>query len=144
MKYYYTLLLFLSTFSLFAQNKASDIEKIWLNGTKTGKIKITKTGDTYSGKIVWLAVPKNEAGQDKTDINNPTEAKHKTPIMGLVILSGFKYDGDNVFSGGTIYDPKNGKTYSCKITIIDANNIDVRGYVGFSLLGRTERWTATL
>jgi uncharacterized protein (DUF2147 family) len=60
--------------------------------------------------------------------------------MGLDILSGFKYGGGNIWQDGKIYDPKNGKTYSCKMTL-EGNELKVRGYVGFSLLGRTTVWT---
>jgi uncharacterized protein (DUF2147 family) len=60
--------------------------------------------------------------------------------MGLDILSGFKFSGGNIWEDGKIYDPKNGKTYSCKMTL-EGNELKVRGYVGFSLLGRTTVWT---
>jgi len=61
-----------------------------------------------------------------------------------MILRGFKFDADdNNYADGNIYDPKNGKDYSCKMKLIDNNNLDVRGYIGISLLGRTTKWTRT-
>jgi uncharacterized protein (DUF2147 family) len=57
-------------------------------------------------------------------------------ILGLPILRDFKYKGANEWEGGKIYDPKNGKTYSCKMTL-QGNTLKVRGFVGISLLGRT-------
>jgi uncharacterized protein (DUF2147 family) len=55
------------------------------------------------------------------------------------MLKNFSFD-ENEWNGGTIYDPENGKTYNCKIAIRDGNKLDVRGYIGISLLGRTETW----
>lgn len=62
------------------------------------------------------------------------------PIIGLRILNGMKQDG-NQWSGGEILDPKNGKTYSCKLELIEeGKKLKVRGFIGFSLLGRTQIW----
>ena len=50
------------------------------------------------------------------------------------------HDGDNVWKGGTIYDPEEGKTYRCKMTLTDVDILRVRGFIGISLLGRTTVW----
>ena len=122
----------------FAQS--DPIEKVWLNGQKTGKIQIYKAKDgKFYGKIVWLAEP-NRDGKPKLDINNSNAKLRTRPVMGLLILRGFEKDGDDEYDGGTIYDPKNGKTYSCVMTL-KGDKLDVRGYVGVSLLGRTDTWT---
>jgi len=55
------------------------------------------------------------------------------------ILFGLKKDGDE-WNGGKILDPKSGKIYKCYITLKDENTLKLRGYIGFSLLGRTEYW----
>ncbi len=69
----------------------------------------------------------------------PGERKDK-PIVGMSILWGLKRDGD-AFKGGEILDPKNGKTYSCKMTLVDGGQkLDVRGFIGVSLIGRTQTW----
>lgn len=62
-----------------------------------------------------------------------------TQIIACLILlvSG---DGDGRWSVGQIYDPNSGKTYSCKLKLIDRNTLYVRGYIGISLIGRTETW----
>ncbi|MBF5042012.1 DUF2147 domain-containing protein [Aggregicoccus sp. 17bor-14] len=63
------------------------------------------------------------------------------PVIGMVILRGLERDGDNKWSGGTIMDPENGKTYKCKLELEDGGKVlKVRGFIGFSLLGRTQRW----
>jgi uncharacterized protein (DUF2147 family) len=63
------------------------------------------------------------------------------PVVGMVIIRGLKRSGEE-FSGGDILDPDNGTVYRCKVRIsADGNKLTVRGYVGFSLLGRSQTWT---
>lgn len=61
------------------------------------------------------------------------------PILGMDILSGLKQKGDE-WSGGKILDPKNGKEYKCYIKLLDKNTLKLRGYIGFSMFGRTAIW----
>lgn len=122
----------------FAQTDA--IEGIWNNEEGTARIKIYKAkNDKYYGKIDWLKEPVRD-GKARVDEHNPDKNKRTEPLLGLIILKGFEKDGDNKYDEGTIYDPKNGKTYSCTITR-KGNKLDVRGYVGISWIGRTAVWT---
>jgi len=126
-----------------SQNKVDDITGIWLTGGKQpAKIQIYKSGEKFYGKIIWLKNP-TENGKQRVDINNPDETKRSNPIIGLVMLNGFKFDGDDEWKGGDIYDPESGKTYSSYLYLKDKNTLKVRGYVGISLFGRTETWTRT-
>jgi uncharacterized protein (DUF2147 family) len=112
---------------------------LWYNAEKTAKVQIYKATDgKFYGKIAWLKVPE-ENGKPRTDKNNPDEKKRNTPLMGLVVLKGLKKDGANEYVDGTIYDPKNGKTYSCKVKYYP-DRLDLRGYMGISLIGRTATW----
>lgn len=111
-------------------------------------VAIFRHGNVYSGKIGWLSQPDYPAsegpqwaGKPKVDRNNPDPSLRARPIIGLQILRSFTYDGGGVWSGGTIYDPKKGKTYRCKITLRPDGTLFVRGYIGFSWLGRTTVWT---
>lgn len=61
------------------------------------------------------------------------------PIQGLVIIRGLEKDGDE-YNGGKILDPESGTLYKCYIELEETNKLKVRGYVGFSLLGRTQYW----
>jgi len=79
------------------------------------------------------------AGKPKVDRKNPDPALRSQPVLGLEILHDFQYDDDQ-WSGGTIYDPKEGKTYKCKITLGEDGKLKVRGYIGISLFGRTTEW----
>jgi uncharacterized protein (DUF2147 family) len=126
--------------STIVQAQADPIEHVWLNGQKSGKIQVYKAKDgKFYGKIVWLAEP-NRDGKPKLDIHNPDPKRAAQPLMGMLILRGFKKEGTNKYVDGTIYDPKNGKTYSCKMEL-NGTKLDVRGYVGVSMLGRTDTWT---
>lgn len=116
------------------------IEGDWFNEEKSAKIQVYRAKDNkFYGKIIWLKEP-TENGKPKMDKNNPDAGKRTQPIVGLLILKGFVKDGDHEYEDGTIYDPKNGKTYSCKIKH-KGDKLDVRGYVGVSMLGRTTVWT---
>lgn len=110
-------------------------------------VEIFKEKGRYSGRIVWLEKPTYPAdddrgmgGQERTDRENPEPELRSRPIMGLFLVEGFKYAGDDLWKGGTIYDPENGKTYKCKMRL-DGDTLNVRGYIGFSLIGRTTEWT---
>jgi len=128
------------TSQLAFSQKASDIEGTWIPGSGKANVRIYKTGDHYYGAIIWLKEPLDSlTGKPKVDKKNPEPTKRNTPIMGYLLLKNFVYD-DGVWKGGTIYDPEEGKTYSCKITMPDKNTLDVRGYIGISLIGRTDKW----
>lgn len=103
-------------------------------------VQIYQQGGKFFGKIVWLREPNHDDGTPKLDANNPEARLRNRPIKGMQLLSGFEYDEDNVWEDGEIYDPQSGKTYSCKMTLVKPNQLEVRGYVGFSLLGRTDTW----
>ena len=65
------------------------------------------------------------------------------PILGLNILTGLEKDGEE-WSGGKILDPRNGKVYKCYIKLENENKLKIRGYIGFSLIGKTAFWTRAL
>lgn len=125
-----------------------DILGVWLNQEKDAKIEIFSCEEKYCGKIVWLKEPNylpdskdGIPGMPKLDHNNPDEALRKVPVIGLQIVHGLTYAGKSRWKKGRIYDPKNGKTYSAKIKLVDPHQLDLRGYIGISLLGRTATWT---
>ena len=111
-------------------------------------IEIYKEGDLYHGKIIWLSEPvylegdpHGPAGEAKVDTENPDEALRSQPIIGLLLMSNFKYDGKGLWHKGKIYDPDNGKTYKAKVRLAEDNVLKVRGFIGFSMIGRTLEWT---
>ena len=109
---------------------------------KTGRIKsIVKTweknGKLY-GKITKLFRLPDEDPEPVCD--KCKGDKKDKPILGMTILWNLS-ENKEIWSGGKILDPENGKTYKCKIKVIDnGKKLEVRGFIGFSLLGRTQYW----
>lgn len=102
-------------------------------------VEIYKDNDLYSGKVVWLKNPNEDDGTPKVDDENPDEARRNDPILGMNLVKGFTYKGKNKWAGGTIYDPNNGKTYKCKMSL-KGDDLKVRGFIGVALFGRTVHW----
>lgn len=124
--------------------KTYNIEGYWYNAEKTSKIKIFKTtAGSYAGKIVWLKEPNDAKGNPKVDLENPDPELRSRPLLDMVIIRGLVDKGKNKYANGTIYDPKSGNTYSSKAELTSPNVLKLRGYIGISLMGRTETWTRT-
>ena len=104
-------------------------------GAKESVIEIYKTGDKIYVKIIKIL---KEEDRDKTCIECTGKDKDQ-PIQGLVIVRGLSKEGDE-WTGGKILDPKNGKLYKCYVALEDDDKLKLRGYIGFSLIGRTEYW----
>ena len=114
----------------------------WLNEDKDAYVEIYKEAGKYFGKLVWLKEPNDEVtGKPKVDDDNPDVNLQNRPVLGLVILHDFIFDGDEEWEDGTIYDPKNGKTYDCYMEIDEEGTLKIRGYIGISWIGRTTYWT---
>ena len=130
-------------FSLNQQPKEEDaLIGVWKNGEGTGMVKIYKNSDKYQGKIVWLKEPIDPQTQKpKLDKNHPDESVRNRALLGLINTWGFVYKGDKLWEDGKIYDPKNGSTYDCTIRMKDPNTLEVRGFIGISIIGRTDTWT---
>ena len=116
---------------------------LWKNiDDKTGKpkaeIRISETNGVLQGRIEKLFRP---ADQDQNPICDKCEGADKgKPIIGLSIINGMKKDGDE-YNGGTILDPENGKVYKSKMKLEDGGRkLDVRGYIGVPMLGRSQTW----
>jgi uncharacterized protein (DUF2147 family) len=137
------LTLWVANSSLNAQSGNPDaIVGVWKTGEGTAMVRIYKNGEKYQGKIVWLKEPNDpETGKPKVDKNHPEESSRARPLLGMVNVWGFVSTEKNVWEEGSIYDPKNGNTYSCTIKMTSSNSIDVRGYIGVSLIGRSDTWT---
>lgn len=148
------LLLVLLTVPLLGTAAEPDaIVGIWTTAEARSKVEIFEQDGLYHGRIVALKEPlypvdpahkdyvDGRAGQPKVDRNNPDETLRDRPIVGMTLMTGFTHEGADVWSGGTIYDPENGKTYKCKLTLAGPNELNVRGFIGVSLFGRTTVWT---
>ena len=138
-----TLLFSFASLIMFSQTNA-DVLGEWYNAEKDAVITLLEDGETVSGKITWMLHPNDSNGNPKTDPNNPDEKLRSRARLGMVMMSGFAYDEDNIWEDGKLYDPKKGKTYSGILTLKDANTLDLRGYIGFSFIGRSSTWTRKL
>jgi uncharacterized protein (DUF2147 family) len=107
---------------------------------ETGEAKSVVEIYEKSGKIYGKVVEILRADHKKDLCTSCDGAEKNKPILGMVIINGLKKDGAE-YNGGTILDPTNGKKYKCYITLDSADKLKLRGYVGISIMGRTQYWT---
>lgn len=138
MKNYFFTFLFVTVAGIFSAN--AQVTGKWKTiDDKTGDAKSVveiyeQNGKIY-GKVVEILNPaKKNAKCDKCD-----GADKGKPIEGLIIIKGLTKDGDK-YTDGDILDPNKGKLYSCTIKLDGKDKLDVRGYMGISMLGRTQIW----
>jgi hypothetical protein len=130
----------------------------WLVQEGTSVVQLEESAGKLAGRIVWLKEPnapkggdQGPAGQPKIDTHNPDGAKRDRSLLGMQILWGFApavqpadhkgTDGKEVYEGGQVYDPRNGKTYAGTITMVGKDHLELRGYIMVSLIGRSSTWT---
>ena len=153
------LLLFTCVAPVLAAAQGSDLEPgdailgAWLSGAEgkeLARVRIYREGGKYFGEIVWLEYPEfreddeqGMAGMTKVDRENRDPTLRSQLILGLVILKNFSFEPDRKWpwTGGTVYDPENGKTYRCRMRLEKNGALKIRGYVGIPLFGRSTRWT---
>lgn len=134
-------LLFIAFFAIPFLIQAQEVLGKWKTiDDETGKAKsiveIYKGKDgKIHGKIAKILTP----GEENKKCTLCTGAQKDKPMLGMVILKGLSKDGEE-WSGGTIFDPNKGKEYKCYISLEDENKLKVRGFIGFSLIGRTQYW----
>lgn len=121
-------------------NMADKIVGKWYTEDNKSLVEIYKKGDKYFGKMIWLKNPLEDDGSIKLDNENPDESLRSKPLVGLVIMSDMEFDEGNEWEDGEIYDPESGDSYSCLITLTSPDKIDMRGYMGFSFIGRSTTW----
>jgi len=132
-------MLFIAITSRMAQNKEDVIIGIWETETKDAKMEIFKSGNLYNGKLLWGdKIVEADGKTSKKDIHNPDTKLRTRNIIGIVNLSGLKFENGK-YVDGSIYDPPSGKTYDCKAWI-ENGKLQLRGFIGFSLIGRTATW----
>lgn len=110
---------------------AQDILGKWVTESGDAQVEIYKSGNQLNGKIIWL-----QQGPETKDKHNPDDKLKQRKLMGVNILSGLSQSKKR-WEGGTIYNPKNGKTYKCAIWP-DGDKLKVRGYIG--PLYETQTW----
>ena len=118
---------------------AQDVVGKWKLADGSAIVEVYQQGNVFNGKIVWLQNPTEADGSPAVDDQNPDPKLRKRQILGLNMLSGLAKQG-NEYSGGSIYDPGNGKTYNCSMKV-EGDILRVRGSLDKKgLLGRTMDW----
>jgi len=131
---------FIFLFFIISTSNAQSIIGKWktiddVSGKEKSVIEIYEEKGKYFGRIIDIIdQTKKQSKYEKCE----GEDKNK-PILGLVIIKGLKKQG-KIYEGADILDPNNGKTYNCKIELIEKDKINVRGYIGISLFGRSQNW----
>ena len=118
---------------------AQDVVGKWKLDDGSAIVEVYKQGDAFNGKIVWLQDPTEPDGSPAVDNKNPDAKLRSRKLIGLNMLSGLKKSGAE-YTGGSIYDPGNGKTYNCSMKV-EGDVLKVRGSLDKKgLLGRTMDW----
>ncbi len=133
------LFLIVAASTSYAQSASAIVGK-WLNEEKDGQIEIYENKGKYFGKINWMKEPYEKDGKTlRKDSKNPDASQRGRALLNTVILTDFEYS-DGKWKGGEIYDPKSGKTYSCEMKL-NEGKLEVRGYIGAPMFGRTAYFT---
>jgi uncharacterized protein (DUF2147 family) len=115
----------------------------WQTSGNSSNIEIYPCGENLCGKVVWLKHPNfvnasdGPVGTAKIDLKNPDPTMRKRPIIGLQVIEGLISVGNNSWESGKCYDPESGNTYRCKMHLASPGRLEMRGYIGIPLFGRT-------
>jgi uncharacterized protein (DUF2147 family) len=121
---------------------APTVEGRWLTQGKSGVVEIYRCADgSLCGRLAWFRIKPTDHNPQLTDLHNPDPALRTRSLCGLTIMWGFQPDGPDRWSGGSLYDPESGNTYSGNISLNPEGTLMLRGYIGISLFGRSETWT---
>lgn len=123
-----------------ADTQTGSIVGKWSTENEESIVEIYKNENTYSAKIIWLKEPHYPDGTDKKDRHNPDKSMRDRTIVGIDIVWGLQDKGKNTWTAGTVYDPNNGKSYSCNAKL-KGDKLFIRGYVGTPFFGKTTVWT---
>jgi uncharacterized protein (DUF2147 family) len=143
-----SLVLLLGWASNSVAQKGDAVVGKWWNEEKDAQIEVYPCEGKYCGKIILLKEPnypaddpKGMAGKPKVDRENPDASQRERPLLGMNLVWGFTPAGENLWEGGFIYNPREGKTYKCKMTLENPDLLKVRGFIGISLIGKTNIWS---
>jgi uncharacterized protein (DUF2147 family) len=113
----------------------------WLTENRKAIIRIAPCGQDTCGQMVWMKNAVDRSGEPKRDTRNSDAAKRGRPICGLPLAGGLTKAGEGAWRDGWVYNPKDGGTYSAEIRVLSRSELEVRGYVGVPVLGKSQIWT---
>ncbi len=115
---------------------------LWWAEGGAAQVEIAACDGGLCGTVTWLRSPFDENGCPVRDVHNPDSRERERSLVGIQILTGLRTsDSGASWSGGRIYDPTSGRTYSAAVSLDGPDRANVRGYLGIRLLGRTTVWT---
>jgi uncharacterized protein (DUF2147 family) len=114
---------------------------LWHAEGGAARVQVEPCGTQLCGRVVWLRSPLDDDGCQLRDRHNPDPSLRARRLLGLEVLRGLSPQPDGTWSGGRIYDPTSGNTYTCRVTLEGEDRLRLRGYLGIPLLGRTTTWT---
>jgi uncharacterized protein (DUF2147 family) len=136
-KVFYTLLFVFCGFFVFGQSENA-IVGTYLKADGKSKVEFYKSGSAYCGKVVWLKEPNDEKGNPKKDVKNPDKSLRERNLVGIVTITGLKYEGNGKYIDGKAYRPAEGDEVKFKVQVNNDGTINVTGSkYGFS---KTEIW----
>jgi uncharacterized protein (DUF2147 family) len=123
-----------------AEGAASPVGR-WMTEGGKSHIQIYPCGPQLCGRIAWLREPNGKDGLPKVDLKNPEPSKRSQKILGLVLMWNMTRASDpGEWDSGRIYNPEDGEIYKSRMKLRADGKLEVRGYVGISLLGKSQYW----
>jgi uncharacterized protein (DUF2147 family) len=113
----------------------------WYAEGGAAQVDVARCGQSLCAKVAWLRAPFDENGCELRDGLNADARLRERPLEGLELFHGLAQspEDEDVWTGGSIYDPTSGRTYRCRVRV-DGDRLHVRGYLGVPMLGRTTTW----
>lgn len=139
------LLLFLLAYPAYADRPPSTPVGVWeapAGKARKAHVKIEPCAEKLCGRVVWLEQPNDKDGQPRVDRRNTNESLRGRPILGMPLLTDFVPDPERPdrWVDGRIYNPEDGEMYRSTLTLGPDGTLNVRGYVGVPVLGKSQTW----
>jgi uncharacterized protein (DUF2147 family) len=114
---------------------------VWADDTGDSHIELYRCGEELCGRLVWLRQPTDANGKPRLDEHHPEASQKSRPLLNLTVLERLTYNAStDRWEDGKIYDPENGRTYSCYVAAAGKDRLEVKGYIGFSMMGKSHYW----
>lgn len=114
---------------------------VWADDTGDSHIELYRCGEQLCGRVVWLRTPTDANGKPRFDVKHPSAERRTQLLQNLTVLQNLRYNAEtDRWEDGEIYDPENGRTYSCYVAAAGKDRLEVKGYIGFSLIGKAHYW----
>lgn len=123
------------------------IAGVWLVEDESGSIEIARCGEQYCGRIVWLKEPLyplddkgGMGGKPLLDRENPLKELRSRPQLGLKIMAGYTFRGNNLWDDGTIYNTETGSSYRSRLRLKTDDRLELRAFLGIAIFGGSTVW----